>query len=145
MSFPSNSTQCLSVVITNLQNYSANIKQQAAAAVTFMQGNSVTTPWVFSVLDQLAAIVTTFSGYKNIAGLNAYANANIPGYAGTLTADITSVVSAAQACINWVVANSTGVVWYTLNADGSRATASFTSAQTAGLQSALTALVATIS
>ncbi len=55
---------------------------------------------------------------------------------------------AAQSVISWVIANfpaSGGFLQaYTLNADGSRTPRSFSTAQTAGLQTALTSFVATI-
>lgn len=144
MAFPSSSQPNLNVALSSVQSYAAGIKQQAASAAAFMVQNNVNTVYVFSVLDQLAGAIATLNLYKNLSGLNAYATANIPGYAGTLTTDIAAVVSAAQACITWVVTNAAAVSWYTLNSDGSRTAVSFTSSQTAGLQTALNALAATI-
>lgn len=150
MSFPSSSQPSLSTALTNVQGYASGVKLQATAAVAFMAANSITTDYVFSVLDRLAGVILTFQTYQNVTGLNAYATANIPGYAGTLTTDITAVISAAQAAIAWVTTNfpkdntNTYVLAYKLNADGTRTPASFTSVQTAGFQTALNALVATI-
>jgi hypothetical protein len=144
MAFPSSSQPNLSVALSNVQNYAAGIKSTATAAVTLMAANSINTAFVFSTLDQLSGVITNLNTYKSITGLNAYATANIPNYAGTLTTDIAAIVTAAQAAITWVVTNASGAIWYTLNADGTRALATFTPTQTAGWQTALTALVATI-
>lgn len=145
MAFPSSTNNAsLGVVLSQLQSTVDGIKQKASTAVTVLAANNVNTAYVFSTLDQLSGVIGNLNTYKNVAGLNAYATANIPGYAGTLTTDIASVTSACQACIDWVVANTSGVVWYTLNADGTRAMATFTPTQTAGFRTALNTLVATI-
>jgi hypothetical protein len=149
MAFPS-STTSLADVLSQVQSYAAGIKQQASAAVTVLAGNTVNTAYVFAMLDQLSGVITNLNALKNVAGLNAYATANIPGYAGTLTTDITAVVNAAQTCISWISTNfpvdAGGFIQaYKLNADGTRIMTTFTSVQTAGLQTALNALVATIS
>jgi len=146
VAFPSSTNSAsLGVVLAQLQAMADGIKQKASAAVTVLAANNVNTAYVFSTLDQLSGAIGNMNTYKNVAGLNAYATANIPGYAGTLTTDIASVISACQACIDWVVSHTSGTLWYTLNADGTRTMASFTPAQTAGFQTALSALIATIS
>lgn len=127
-----------------MQNYAYGIKAQATAYIGVMSASSISTAYVFMILDQLAAVVTNLNQYKNLAGLNAYAAANVPGYAGTMTTDIAAIITAAQAATSWVVTNASSTVWYTLNADGTRAMASFTPAQTAGFQTALNTLAATI-
>ena len=146
MVFPSAiNNAALGADLTQLQNVAAGIKSTAMAAVTFLAANNVNTAYVFQTLDQLSGVIGLLNTYKNVVGLNAYATANIPGYAGTLTTDLAAVIAAAQACIDWVVANTTGVAWYTLDADGTRTMATFTPAQTAGFRTTLTALAATIS
>lgn len=152
MAFPSSAlpaNQAMASVLNQLQIFAAGIKQQAASASATAAANSVNTAFIFSMLDQLSGVIATLNTYKSVAGLNAYATANIPGYAGTLTTDITAVINAAQACITWVSTNfpkdAGGFIQaYTLNADGTRTMASFSTAQTVGLQTALNALVATI-
>jgi hypothetical protein len=146
MAFPSaTNNAALGSALTQLQNVAAGIKSTAMAAVTFLADNNVNTAYVFQTLDQLSGVITLLNSFKNVVGLNAYATANIPGYAGTLTTDLAVVVSAAQACIDWVVTNTAGVTWYSLNADGTRTMAMFTPTQTAGFRTTLTALAATIS
>jgi hypothetical protein len=149
MPFPANSEVSLSATLQNLQNVAIGAKAQAQNAVTTMQGGSVNTTFVFQMLDQINALIGLLNADISIAGLNSYATAQCPGYAGTLTTDITAVINSAQAVINWVVSNfpvdSQGFLQaFKLNADGSRSPASFTSAQTAGLQAALQSFIATI-
>ncbi|HEY2810552.1 MAG TPA: hypothetical protein VGJ00_04085 [Rhabdochlamydiaceae bacterium] len=148
--FPASTQPSLGAVLSQLQNYAAGIKQQAAAAVIVIQSNNINTAYVFSMLDQLSGVITNLNAYKNVVGLNTYATANIPGYAGTLTSDITSVVNASQACIDWIISNfpkDTGgfIQAEKLNSDGTRIMSVFTPAQTVGLQTVLNALVASIS
>jgi hypothetical protein len=153
MTFPSSTNNAtLGASLSQLQSYVASIKNTAAAAVIVLAGNTINTAYVFATLDQLSGVIANLNSYSNIVGLNAYATANIPGYAGTLTTDIAAVIAAAQACINWVVTNfptdtttHTWILAYKLNADGTRVMATFSPAQTAGFQTALNALVATIS
>lgn len=147
MSFPS--TPALSTVIERLQNSTSSVKAQAQNALTTLQGGTVDTLFIYAVLDQLSGLIAQLNSLSGTTGLNAYATANLPGYAGTMTNDITAIVIAAQAVINWIVAyfpaSSGWLQAEKLNADGSRTMATFTSAQTAGLQSVIQAFIATIS
>lgn len=152
MAFPSATNNAtLGAVLAQVQAYAAGIKSSASAAVAVLAANSVNTAYVFLMLDQLSGVIGNLNTYKNVVGLNAYATANIPGYAGTLTTDIAAIITAAQACIDWIVANfpkdgtNTYILAYILNANGTRTMASFTSVQTAGLRTALNTLIATIS
>jgi hypothetical protein len=120
-----------------------NIKALAQNALAVMQGGPVTTPFVFSMVDQLANIVSSLTTLKAIAGLDAYATAQ--GYSGSLASDCTACAAAAQTCITWVTTNfPIGTAYTAWNADGSRVPHSFTTAQTAGLQTNLQAFIATI-
>ena len=148
MAFPASTLPSLAAVLQNLQNVAASVKAQAQNANITLAAGPVNTLFIFQILDQVANLITYLNQVKNTAGLNAYATTQCVGYAGTLTTDITAVITAAQAIINWVVANfpaSGGFIQaFSLNADGSRTPASFTSVQTAGLQSAITSFIATI-
>ena len=121
-------------------------KAQAQNANVSLTG-TVNADFIFRMLDQLGAVIAALNAWKAVAGLDAFATGQT--YTGTMSSDCTATVNAAQACINWVVTNfpvaSTFLQAYTLNADGSRTPRSFTSAQTAGLQTALTSFIATIS
>lgn len=135
--------------VANLQNLQASVlgvKSQAQNAIAQLQAGLVSTQFIFAILDQLNA---TISFLNNVAGIvNVNTLATQQGYPGTLTTDITGVVSAAQAVINWVVANfpaaSGWLQAFKLNADGTRTAATFTTVQTAGLVTVLQGFVATI-
>jgi hypothetical protein len=151
MTLPPSLTKNSLVYALNLtQNYAAQAKERATSAVATMAAGPVDTTFVFSLLDGLAGLIANLNSVKNTAGLDAYATAQVPGYAGTMSSDITATINAAQACIDWVVANfpkdstASFLLAQSLNADGSRTMRSFSAAQTAGFRTALNNLLATI-
>lgn len=131
-----------------VQNYAAQAKDRATSAVATLAAGSVDSGFVFSLVDALAGLIANLNAVKNTAGLDAYATAQVPGYAGTMSSDITATVNAAQACIDWVVANfptSAGFLQEkTIAANGTRTLRNFTPAMTAGFRTALNSLLATI-
>lgn len=138
---PSLSKNSLSYALNQVQNYAAQTKVVMAAG-------PVDTNFVFNLLDALNGLIAGLNAVKTTAGLDTYATAQVPGYVGTMTTDITATINAAQSSIDWVVANfpaSGGfLLGHALNADGTRTSRSFTSAQTAGFRTALNSLLATI-
>lgn len=131
--------------IRGLAQTAKNIAQNDLAA---MQAQSVTTDFIFQMLNQFQVFISNITAWKSVAGLDSYATSQ--GYVGTMSADCTTAISAAQACVNWVVANfpTDAANWlqaYRMNADGSRTPNSFTPAATAGLQTNLQSFIATIS
>lgn len=147
MALQSANTMLAGEAFALIRGNAAGWKAQAQNANTFMAANSVDTSFIFRTLDQLNAIITALTAWKAVAGLDTYATGQ--GYTGTLSADCTATSTAAQTCITWVVTNfpaSGGFLQgHTLNADGTRTPRIFTTANTAGLQTDLTAFVATIS
>jgi hypothetical protein len=125
-------------------------KAQAQNALASLQAGSVNSDFVFRMLDQLNGAIVSLTLWKAVSGLDAFATGQ--GYTGTMSVDCTAAITAAQACIAWVVTNfpvssapqSGFLEAYTLNADGSRTARSFTTVQTAGLQTVLTSFIATI-
>jgi len=149
LTFPASTAPSLGFVLANLQGVVASAKAQAQNALASMQAGQVNTLFIFSMLDQISGLNITLSQFSGVVGLNAYATAQITGYAGTLTADISAVQNAGIACITWVTANfpvdSGGFIQaFKLNADGTRVPTAFTNAQTAGLQTLLQAFINTI-
>lgn len=147
------STTSLGVALSSIQSYASQAKGQAQSALNTLQTTNVTSQWVFSLLDQLGGFIGALNNWLATPGfsaINAYATANIPNYAGTLTTDMQTCVTNATACITWVVNNfpkdstNTWLEAFSLNADGTRTSRTFTPAQTAGLQSALTTLINSI-
>lgn len=131
-----------------VRSNAANWKAQAQNANLSLAAGSVTTDFIFRMLDQLGGVITALTSWKGVTGLDTYATGQ--SYSGTLSSDCTTTSNAAQTCITWVSANfptSSGgfLLGHTLNADGTRTPRSFTPANTAGLQTNLTAFVATIS
>lgn len=147
---PSTSKVSLGSALSAVQGLAASAKQAATSAVGSMSAGAVDANYVFSLLNSLNSFIASLNALAATQGLDAYATEQVPGYAGTMSSDIAATVSAAQACIAWVVSNfpkdstNTFLLSETLNADGSRTPRSFSSAQTAGFRTALNALLATI-
>lgn len=143
-------TTLVQAILPNIQSTAKSAKTQAQFALANLQAGSIGSTWVFNLLENLKRMISVLNGYAAVPGLNAYATANIPGYTGTMTTDIAATVAAAQACIDWVVANfpkdstNTFILAQTLNSDGSLTERQFTSIQTAGLQTNLQSLISTI-
>lgn len=151
MTLPPNSSKTsLAYALQNVQNISDVAKTVATNAVNTMAAGSVGTTYVFTLLNGLKSLIDTLNTSKNIVGLDAYANAQIPGYVTSMVSDITATQTAAQAAIDWVVTNfpkdstATFVLAEVLNADGTRTDRTFTPAQTAGFRTALNNLISTI-
>ncbi|SRR6266576_1198563 len=146
MPLQSSNTMLAGEAFKAIRDNAVGWKAQAQNANVSLTG-TVNADFIFRMLDQLGAVIAALNAWKAVAGLDAFATGQT--YTGTMSSDCTATVNAAQACINWVVTNfpvaSTFLQAYTLNADGSRTPRSFTSAQTAGLQTALTSFIATIS
>lgn len=140
MPIPSASTPSLTQAFGVLMSQTAQIKDGAANTITVLAAGPVNTGQVFNILDQLRGVLGSLNQYKNMAGLNAYMAAEVPGYAGTATDDIAALITAIQGAIDWVVTNfpkdSTNqwILAYGLAADGSRTQRNFSAAQTAGLR-----------
>lgn len=149
MTLPSAVNPYLGQAFIQVMGQAAGIKQQATDALAQLAG-SVDSTWIFNAADVMRNTISNFNRFSSVAGLNAYATAQIPGYAGTMTTDIATTVAATQACLDWIVANfpkdSTNlfILAQSLNADGTRTARIFTTVQTAGLQTRLQALIATI-
>lgn len=147
MALQSANTMLAGEAFAAIRSNAAGWKAQAQNANLSLAAGNVDTNFIFRMLDQLNGLITALNTWKAVTGLDTYATGQ--AYVGTLSSDCTSTVNAAQTCITWVVTNfpaaSGFLQGFTLNADGTRTPRSFTPAQTAGLQTNLTAFVATIS
>lgn len=150
MVLPSSTNPYLGQAFIQVMGQAAGIKQQATDALAQLQAGPVDANWIFNAVDVMRDALTRFNRFKGVAGLDSYATNQVSGYTGPMTTDITTTVAAIQACIDWIVANfpkdstATYLLAYTMAADGSRTARSFSSVQTAGLQTKLQALIATI-
>ena len=149
------SIQALNQVLENALGLCQQAKSQAGNAIVSLQAGNVTSDFFLlpgsGALDQLRSVVSSLAIYSATPGLNAFATASLPGYAGTLTTDLSATSTASTNAINWVVANfpTNGgspayLLAYVLNADGSRTPRSFTPSNTAPFVTLLQALIATI-
>lgn len=148
MTIPASSAG-LAATLAQILGTAGSAKGAATNALTALQTTSVDTEFVFQLLDRLRALITNFNTWAAVPGLNAFATAQIPGYAGTLTTDMAATTSAATACINWVSSNfptDTGgfIQAFTLNADGSRTPRTFAPATTTPLQNLIQTFIGTI-
>lgn len=145
MALQSSNTMLAGEAFTAIRQNAAGYKAQAQNALVSLAG-TINSDFVFQVLDQLGGAIVALNTWKAVSGLDTYATAQ--GYIGTMSTDCAASVTSAQSCITWIVTNfpsSAGFLQaYALNADGSRTPRTFTSTQTAGLQTALTAFIATI-
>jgi len=130
-----------------IRGNAAGYKAQAQNALASLQAGSVNTDFIFRMLDQMAGAINALTVWKAVAGLDTYATSQ--SYPTSLVSDCNTAITAAQAVLSWVATNFPSdaggfLQGYTLNTDGSRTPRSFTTGQTAGLQTALTSFVATI-
>ena len=122
-------------------------KQQTSQVIATLQGGNIDPNYAFRVIDQFHAFISNMQTWQTVSGLDAYANSQ--GYTGSLNTDVGTCVTAAQACITWIVNNfpTSAGGWLqaqSINADGSRTLRQFTPAQTAGWVTALNSFIATI-
>lgn len=145
MALQSSNTMLAGEAFAAIRSNAVGYKAQAQNALLTLAG-TVNTDFIFRMLDQLSGAIAALNQWKATSGLDAFATAQ--GYSGTMSTDCSTAVTAAQACISWVVTNfpnSGGFLQsHTLNADGSRTPRTFTTGQTAGLQTALSNFIATI-
>lgn len=150
MALPSSTTPYLGQALIQVLGQAAGTKSQATDALAQLQAGPVNTTWIFTALDTMRDATGRFDRFRVVIGLDGYATAQVPGYAGTMTADIAATQTAIQGCIDWIIANfpkdstATWILAEQLNADGTRTPRSFSTVQTAGLQTRLQTLIATI-
>jgi len=121
------------------------VKQSAQIAVQLLTG-TVTANQVFQIVDNLRSPLQIFAQVAAIPGIAAYAQAQFNDATYDVATEFTNMVNTINAVVNWVVTNfpkdSGGFAQaYTLAADGSRTPVTFTPAQTAGLTTALNAVI----
>lgn len=131
------------------KNQAAWVKGIMQSALVNLAG-TVDANFIFQLVDNIRAAISLLNRDASVSGMGAYAQAQYNDNTYNVATEFTNMVNALNGVISWVVTNfpkDTGqfLQAYKINADGSRAPATFTSAQTAGLTSALNAAVATIS
>lgn len=122
-------------------------KANAQNSLLTVQTTSINSDFVFRLLDQLKGVIAAVAQWTAVSGLGAYATAQ--GYSGDIVADANTISTAATNCGLWIINNfpkdAQGFAQaVTINGDGSRTLATFAPSSTGGLQTTLTALIATI-
>lgn len=148
MTFPA-STQTLDDGLRTALRRAAALKSYCQAANNAMAAGPVSGNAIIDLLQSLKTALDDWAAAKAIPGMQAYAQAEFDDVGLDITAEFTAMETQAQAARDWIVANfptSAGgfIEKDTLNADGSITVQAFTSGQTAGLQTALAGLIATI-
>lgn len=148
MPLPTSATPRLGGTLDGLLGQSSRAKNLAANSKAQLAAGPVTSDQIFSLLDNIRALIVQIDLYAGTSGIDAYATAQIPNYTGTITTEVATTRAALQACIAWVVSNfpvaTTWLQSHQLNADGTRTPRNFSPAQTAGLQTALQGVLDTI-
>jgi hypothetical protein len=149
MPLPAGTTSPLEQVLQEIIQTAYAARTRGSAALADLNGN-VDAYWIFSFIDAVNMFMAGLNARSATPGLNAFATAQIPGYAGTMTTDIAAAVAAAQTCLDWVVTNfpkdSTNqfILAMSLSVNGTRVARVFTSTQTAGLRTAVQNLINTL-
>lgn len=132
----------------NIVRLAQAIKYQCNQYIMHLQSGPVTADVIFAPVQTIVTVIGELDRLRQTPGLDAMAQAQIPGYTGSMSADCQVTINAMQACVDWVIANvpkSSGFVLVLIwNADGTQSYRTFTTAQTAGLVAALQAVQASI-
>ena len=136
------------VVVQQVQGLSQQLKAFAQNALTSLQG-AVDADFIFDFTSRFYNTGAMLNQYAGTPGLDGMATQVIPGYSGSMTADINATTAAGQNVINWIVTNfpkdAQGYAQaYTINANGSRSAAQFAPSATAGLRTLLQTFINTI-
>jgi hypothetical protein len=132
----------------NIRSRAASAKQQAQSILTILQSGQGNSSNILNLANAAYQYSTSISAWSQITGLDSQATSQ--GYPGSLLADCGPSVTAAQAITSWIANNfpvDAGgyLMGWTLNpTTGETISRTFTSAQTAGLQTTLTNFIATI-
>lgn len=148
MAFRSSNVLTQAQALADAMGMAASIKGLLQSYATALAGN-VTSDQVFQLVDNIRAVLVNFNRDAAVPNIAAYAQAQFNDSTYNVATEFTNMVNALNAVVSWVVTNfpkdAGGFIQaYTINADGSRSPASFTSAQTGGLLTAVNNAIATI-
>lgn len=143
------SNTLLSDALRLIQQQRAWLKVVVLPAMAQSLAGTVNVNTILQFVDNLKAALQVMAANASVPGLAAYAQAQIGVPSYDPVADYNTLVTQLNDCIAWVTSNfpkDTGgfMQAYTLNADGSRTQATFTSAQTAQLLTRINTALATL-
>lgn len=135
--------------LENAMMRALSLKQIAQMTVNQL-ASTTDANYIFARIDEFRLGLSQLQSYAAISGMSAYAQQqlNTPTY--DVVTEFNNMIAALQAVIAWVVNNFPKEVdgflkdTTTINSDGSRTAATFTSAQTSGWVTALNSFIATI-
>jgi len=145
MAFPT-SREMLATGLSRAQSQASSIKRIAQNNRDRMAAGPITAGGVLSLLDNLSGALATFQGVAGLAGIAAYAQDQL---GQDVAPDFSAMIAEVTACRDWIVSalpkDGDGyLLLETMDAQGSRTERTFSTAATAGLRTALDALIATI-
>lgn len=142
-------TDCLAKAFSAVQAEALNLKNYATAQSAAMAAGSVSANGVREVYQKCVTAKAQFATAAALPGMQQYAKDQFNDQTYDVGAAFTAMQNAIQAVIDWITANypvdATGYLLTEKFGAGGFAVRSFTPAQTAGLQTVLNNLAATIS
>jgi hypothetical protein len=127
---------------TTMKSFAQNVRD-------FMFAGTVSANQVQAVMLEFKTAIETWDAAKAVPGIAAYALAQYDDTTLDIAAEFTAMLSAARTVRDWVIANfpkdASGYILKDIyEADGAITVRQFTSAQTAGLRTALDSFIATV-
>lgn len=148
MAFPSDTTRrTLSAGLQRAQSTAGNTKRIAANNHARMASGVITAGGLISLLDNLRGAHSELTTVAAMPGIADYAEEQLG--VETVTQDFGAMLSAIETAAGWIIthlprADDGALKMEDMDAQGRRTERSFSTAQTAGLRSALDAVIATI-
>ena len=150
MAFPSTKTkEGLSLVFGRVQRDAASLRGGASALRNRITADTVNATHVLALAASIGNLIAAFNAAATTPGLEAYAREQINDPTLNIAAEFNTMVSAAQACLNWIIANfpkdgSGYLLAATMDANGQTVYRSFPASSLGGLATALDTLIAAI-
>lgn len=149
MAFPSSNSDDLSSAWDAIRGAAAAVKAAATQLVTDSAAGNVEAGRVVNFAANLAGYNDRFARYTVLPGLVAYVREQINDPAIDIVAEYQTMLAQINATRTWIINNfpkdgSGFLLYHTFGADGRLVQRTLTPAQTAGLRTQLTALIATI-
>lgn len=147
MAFPATADN-LARALLDAQNEARAIKTYSADAVTLMAGNNVSANQVLDIYARLGTAKAKFQAVAAVSGIGQYAKDQFANQSLDVVAEFNAMVAAVDYVRSWIETNHpkdpSGYLLKDQFSGGSISVRSFTPAQTAGLRTALSSLVAAI-
>lgn len=149
MAFPSSNSDDLASAWSAIRNSAAVVKRDSQTLHDRSAAGNIEAALILRYVESLANHNDAFARYTAVPGLAAYVREQVNNPAIDIVAEYNTMLAQINATKNWIAANfpkdgSGYLLYHTLGADGRIVQRTLTPAQTAGLRTQLTALIATI-